>query len=93
MNAIINNLLRFIQKNLFVILIVSGLTALGAIINKLVNWNYLTQSFIILRQTAGYIDFIWDTETMFTVIGLSLSLLSAFYTFKIILLLRKLYND
>lgn len=44
--------------------IVGGLFATGLSLNALINWNWITYLFVIIRHSMTYIDFMVDTTAL-----------------------------
>jgi len=63
-------------------ILLTGLWGLGVVINNTLVWQWLTDFFTILRRFASGIDFFWDTDTMFTLIGVALGIQVAYWGFK-----------
>lgn len=89
----IGEILRFAKKYVFAIIVSSSLIALGVVFNKLFNWDMLGIFFAFLRNSVKPLDFIWDFDTSFVLIGKAISLFMAYFTFKIILLIKELFFD
>lgn len=60
----------------------TGLAALGVIINILPVWDWLTNFFCIIKNAIRFIDFMWDTDTTLTVIGYMMSISVAYWTWR-----------
>lgn len=54
-----------------------GLSGLGLTLNILIPWAYLTDFFILIRHFLKLFDFLWDTTTLFTLVGIWFLLESA----------------
>lgn len=89
-------MLKFISEHLkeFGIFsaVAAGLVGAGILLNNLVNWNYITYFFVIIRKALAYIDFMVDTTTLMRAmfIGMTAQIiyLSARATAKIITYFR-----
>lgn len=52
-------------------IVLTALVVLGNVVATYVAWSWLTNFFIIVRKTVGLVDFMIDTDTLFTIIGYS----------------------
>lgn len=52
-------------------IVLTALVVLGNVVATYVAWSWLTNFFIIVRKTVGLVDFMIDTDTLFTLIGYS----------------------
>lgn len=75
-------MINIVKQIALVSLVVLILTLLGAVIDAIIPWSWLTYFFTIIRNGVGIIDFMWDTDTMFTLIALSLSIVISVWAFK-----------
>lgn len=80
------------QFALFAVVII-GLWLLGSVIYDLQLFNYLTPLFVFARRLLLLFDFMNDSQAMFTVIGLSLQLLVAYFTFKAYMSVTQFFNN
>jgi len=72
-----------ILKNIGLVgVVILILTALGTAINAIVPWAWLTDFFTLLRHLTDLIDFTWDTSTMWTIVGLSMTIFVAEWVFR-----------
>jgi len=72
-----------ILKNITVIVFVVGiLEAIGLTINAIIPWNYLTTTFSVIRYFLNIFSFIWDTDTLILLIGISFSIQVSIWTYK-----------
>lgn len=72
-----------IFKNIGILsLIIAGLTLLGSIVNSIIPWQWLTNFFVIIRNLLESIDFLVATDTLITLVTLSLIMTGAYWTFK-----------
>lgn len=54
--------------------------------------NYLVQFFVFLRSVVAPLNFIWNFDTTFTLLGLTLTLFIAYFSFKVFLTLKNLFT-
>jgi len=73
------NILKQIALVSVVLLILFGL---GTTVNAIIPWIWLTHFFTILRSTMGMFDFIWDIDTLFTLVGLVFAVEIAYWAFR-----------
>lgn len=77
-----NELIKIFKNIGILSLIIAGLGILGTTINRIIPWQWLTNFFIIIRNLLKSIDFIIDTNTLIVLIGSSLSITIAYWTYK-----------
>jgi len=58
------------------------LSDFGAVLNSFLPWSFLTSFFVILRNVISLVDFMIDTTTLFTLVGVGILVLGAYYLFK-----------
>lgn len=79
-------MLKFILNALKIIILIGtlvvGLSVLGAYINGLEIWNWLTIFFSLIYQLLYFLNFMWDIPTTWTVLGVSLGVWAAVWTLK-----------
>lgn len=63
-------------------LVITGLSALGWGINALIPWQWLTYIFTIIRNLIDLLNFIWDIQTMWTLIGKVIAILILYWIFR-----------
>lgn len=85
----IKNIIRVV----FVGVIIGGLIYLGNEIDKLVIWQWLTDFFSLIKKAIYSLDFIIDSETLIKIVGYSLKILIAYWSFKAIIWLSKYFNE
>ena len=62
-----------IVKNVLMVGVITGiLWGLGRLVDNIVPWHVITYMFALLRLLVKPIDFLWDTQTMFVLIGIRL---------------------
>lgn len=83
----------FLARIAMVILSVSALTLLGNIMNDFFFVAWLTNFFTLLRTIVRPLTFIWDFDTSWTLIGLSLSILISYFIFKAFLVIKALLTS
>lgn len=88
----LNFILEFLKKYGLAGMILLGLTALGTVINEVVKWVWLTNFFIILRVAIKPLEFMWDFNTSFIILGASMTIMGAIYTFKAIRVIKALFD-
>ena len=54
--------------------------------------SYLVQFFVFLRSVVAPLDFIWHFDTTFILLGITLNLFIAYFSFKAFLTLRNLFT-
>jgi len=70
-----SSIIQFLSKNGLLLVIFGILVSFGAGLNALFpNWTILTTIFAIFRYLIGTMDWLIDTTTLITIIGLNLSL-------------------
>lgn len=89
-----NQFLVFLQKNALVGILTAGLGlfTIGITTNFVINWLPLTSFFSIIKHFAGIFDFMWDTDTMFQLIGYGFIIMTAYWTFKGVMLIVRLFR-
>ena len=63
---------KVLKVGVFVGLIVGGLVYLGNTMSNIINYNYLTTFFSLIRRLILPFDFFIDTNTLFTIFGIAL---------------------
>ncbi len=69
-------------------IIITILTVFSNWINNLIIWEYLTQFFVFLRQIIRPMDWLWDFETSWTILGVALSIAIAYLPIKAALIVK-----
>lgn len=64
----------------------------GNFLNEAYLINYFTQFFVLLRTVIKPLEFFWDFETSFSLIGWSLSLLILYWTVKIFIVIQNIFT-
>lgn len=82
-----NQIIKTLKTLAIIGIIISGLTILGATINEIVPWIWLTNFFIIIKFLIRIFDFMIDTDTLITLIGLILTIDAAYWVFKGVMLI------
>lgn len=67
--------------------LILALGFLGTTINDLIQWGWLIDFFSIIKNVLKNIDFIIDTNTLTTLIGLSLYITIGYWTFRATLII------
>lgn len=65
---------KIIKNALFFGIIISALTTMGGLINIFLPWTWLKTFFIFIRQILQGFEWFFPTDTLITIIGLSLLL-------------------
>lgn len=65
--------------------IITILGVLGAAVNSLALWGWLTSFFVLIRHLFALIDWVWPIDTMIILIGLGFFVLSALWGFKAVM--------
>ena len=86
-----NQLISILKKIAIFPIILVALTTLGAAINAVVPWDYLTIFFGIIRRFVLVFDFTWDTITMLLLVGLAFSVEVSYWAFRALLLIAHLF--
>lgn len=73
-------------------LIIIGLEGVGYGINQLNVWNWLTDFFVLLRMSTRPLDFMWDFQTSWQIITVMISVLTIFYSFKAIMIIKNQFD-
>jgi len=55
-------------------IVIAALSVLGKYVNTLINWSYLTIFFSIIKHGLDALKFIWDMDTLWICLGISLNL-------------------
>jgi len=63
-------------------LVIAALGSIGATVNSMVPWHWLTSMFVLIRKLLLMMDFMVDTETLIIIMGITISLEMAFWAFK-----------
>lgn len=77
-----NELVKILRVLGIITLGIAALSILGAAVNAIIPWQWITDFFSIIKHFANIADFMWDTTTLFILISLSLSILIAYWLFK-----------
>lgn len=82
-----NSILKFfVNYSLITFLVIGiGLFGLGLFINSIINWTWLVYFFIIFKSLIAIIWFL-PFDVIFYLLGLSFSLVVAFWSFKGVML-------
>jgi len=75
-------MLTILKKIGLIGVIIGGLIILGNTINSIVPWIWLKNFFIILRNTAELFDFILDINTLWTIMGIALTIQISIWIFE-----------
>ena len=76
------SLTQIIIRSSVVVGIYAILTVFGNLINNFFLKTYLTQFFVLLRTVVKPLNFLWDFDTSFTLLGLSISILVVYFILK-----------
>lgn len=68
-----------------------GLYSLGTFVNTYVPWVWLTYFFSLLRSVVRPVNFFWDTDSLFQVLGATFSFFIGVYAFRAYLIVRDLF--
>jgi len=74
-------------------LIIGALLILGTAINAIIPWSWLTNLFIIIRKTTIIFDFMWDMDTLFTLVAISLSIQVALWLYRATVVVVNFFNE
>jgi len=76
-------------------LLLLSLSFFGSVLNETFLINYFTQFFVFLRTIIKPLNFLWDFETSFALIGWALSLFIAYWAIKIFIIIKNIFisND
>jgi len=87
-------MIKLLKQVGFIPLIMIALVAVGFTINSLIGSNiiYLTYFFALLRDVIMLFDFMIDTTTLMTLVGLSFSLIVGYQVYKITLFVLKYFK-
>jgi len=89
-----NSIISFLKSVAFIPVLLGAMLALGYAINTLVPFEYLTIFFGIIRRFGSVFDFIWDTTTLWLLVGLRLQIEVVYWLFRgTITLLTFFFND
>lgn len=70
-------------KNFALLSVITAvLYGLGAAVDNLLPWSWLTVFFALVRDLVMIFDFLWDTDTLFSIISISLMIETFFWTLK-----------
>lgn len=73
--------------------LIIALKVFGLLIDKLPIWAWLTQFFVFIRTITRPLDFLWHFETSWQIIGLILSILTAYSFVQAYLIIRNNFKD
>jgi len=74
--------MNYTKKLAIIPIVLTSLTILGAAINLVIPWSYLTIFFGIIRRFVMVFDFAWDTTTLWLLVGLYLQVEVVYWLFK-----------
>lgn len=78
----LDTITEILRKALIMAAVIFSLGVLGGFINALIPWDYLLYFFIMIRQFSLLFDFMLDTTTLITLIGLSITIYGAVWGFR-----------
>lgn len=69
-----SEIIKILKNIALITIIVLMLSGLGTLINNAIGigWNYLIDFFSIIKRAVNIIDFMWDTTTLWTLVGIQL---------------------
>jgi len=74
--------------------ILALITGFSVAINTLIPWSWLTVFFALIRRLVMIFDPMIDTDTLWTVIGITLTIDISYWVFKAgVLVIKKLGNE
>lgn len=71
-----NEVVKILKNIALISIVILMLSGLGTLINNAIGigWDYLTDFFSIIKRTVNIIDFMWDTDTLWLLIGINLTI-------------------
>jgi len=63
-------------------LTITAMGTVGVVLNNFIPWVWLTNFFIIMRHLLPLIDFMFDTTTLLTLLGIMLTVQIALWAWK-----------
>lgn len=89
----LKRLLKISDRVALMGLVLSGLLALGYALNQVIPWIWLTYFFVILRRLLLLFDFMWDTNTLITLVAISFSVQVIIWSFKATMAVVAFFNE
>lgn len=89
----IKELAKTIKQAILIGVIIGALIGFGNRIAQNVVWVWLTKFFILIREILEMIDFIIDTDTLILLLGITLAIEMAVWTFRAILYLVHFFKE
>lgn len=77
-----NGIIKILTNIGLIGILLLALGVFGTQINNIIQWDWLINFFVIVRSLLKSIDFIIDTNTLITLIGISLYLTVAYWILK-----------
>ena len=74
-------------------IVLTALVVLGNVVATYVAWSWLTNFFIIVRKTVGLVDFMIDTDTLFTIIGYSFLIQIGVWVYRATITIVNFFNE
>jgi len=65
------NMIKLLKTISMITLLITALSVLGGAINSFFAWDWLTSFFGIIRSYASVFDFMFDTTTLWILVGYS----------------------
>lgn len=89
----IKELAKTIKQAILIGVIIGALIGFGNRMARNVVWVWLTKFFILIREILEMIDFIVDTDTLILLLGITLTIELAVWTFRAILYLVHFFKE
>lgn len=89
----LSELSKIFKITLIVSGVITGLVVVGNLLNKLINFSYLTEFFILLRKLIMPFDFFLDTNTLFKILSLVLAFQVGVWSFRGYLAISKWFIE
>lgn len=86
-------IIKILQRIALMSSITGALLLLGYTINHVVPWVWLTYFFVLLRQLLSIFSFMWDTNTLITLVAISFSVQVAIWAFKATMVVVAFFNE
>jgi len=85
-------IIKILKKLGLIGLVITALSTLGVAINALPVWHWLTDFFSIIKSSVLFIDFMWDTTTTLTIIGTMMTIIVAYWTWRLVMIVVGWFN-
>lgn len=84
-----DEIINLSKKIALIGVVTAGLIVLGNVLADYLPWIWLTYFFVIIRHLAGLFSFLYDLQTLWTLVGWSYILLGAYWIFRGVLIIIK----